>query len=97
VADIPVGTVELDAGAGDGPGLPAGAFQLRNGARLPRYIGAAPPRGSGRYRYQLAVHALDVDTVTDLGVSADSDPGALVSRMSGHVLGRATITPWAGE
>lgn len=97
VADIPATTTELASGAGDGPGLPEGAFQLRNDARLPRYVGAAPPPGTGKHRYQVAVHALDVDSVSSIGVGTDSTPAALISHIRGHVLARATITPWAGE
>ena len=61
VADIPATVTELPEGAGDdtGSGLPEGAFQLPNDARVARYIGAAPPAGHGPHRYFIVVHALD--------------------------------------
>ena len=49
VFNIPAAITSLPAGAGDadGAGLPRGAVQLPNDARLPQYIGAAPPAGHG--------------------------------------------------
>ena len=46
VVNIPGNVTELPAGAGDesGSGLPEGAFQLKNDARMARYVGAGPPR-----------------------------------------------------
>ena len=47
VVNIPGNVTELPAGAGDesGSGLPPGAFQLPNDARMTRYVGAGPPPG----------------------------------------------------
>ncbi|MBT2269962.1 YbhB/YbcL family Raf kinase inhibitor-like protein [Rhodococcus qingshengii] len=60
VCDIPVAIVELPAGAGDGSLLPGGAVTLANDAGLRRYVGAAPPPGTGEHRYFIAVHSLPV-------------------------------------
>ncbi|GIE83107.1 hypothetical protein Aph02nite_90570 [Actinoplanes philippinensis] len=94
VAGIPATVTTLPAGAGDdtGPGLPPGAVQLPNDARLARYIGAAPPAGHGPHRYFITVHALDVER---LDVPADGTPALLDFTMTGHVLGRATIVATA--
>ncbi|MGI5499088.1 YbhB/YbcL family Raf kinase inhibitor-like protein [Lentzea sp. CA-135723] len=94
VAGIPAGCTALPEGAGDpaGTGLPEGAFQLPNDARLPHYIGAAPPAGHGRHRYFVVVHALDVETP---GVPADATPALLGFVMSSHVLGRAVLVATA--
>lgn len=91
VADIPATVTELPEGVGDdtGAGLPEGAFQLPNDARLARYIGAAPPAGHGPHRYFVVVHALDVPSV---GVPADATPAVLGFTMAGHTLGRAVLT-----
>lgn len=90
VADIPATCTELPEGAGDdtGSGLPAGAFQLLNDARLARFVGAAPPAGHGPHRYYVVVHALDVESI---GVPADATPALLGFVMSGHILGRAVL------
>src|ERR1017187_4322001 len=65
VADIPVSTTSLDAGAGeeDGSGLPEGAVQLRNDASFAGYVGAAPPAGHGVHHYYVVVHAVDVESL----------------------------------
>ncbi|MFM9608274.1 YbhB/YbcL family Raf kinase inhibitor-like protein [Streptomyces sp. V2] len=91
VADIPATVTELPEGAGDdtGSGLPEGAFQLPNDARLSRFVGAAPPPGHGPHRYFVVVHALDVDRI---GVPADGTPAYLGFTMAGHILARAVLT-----
>ncbi|CAM4053573.1 YbhB/YbcL family Raf kinase inhibitor-like protein [Kibdelosporangium persicum] len=94
VADIPATVTELPEGAGDdtGSGLPEGARQLPNDARLARYIGAAPPAGHGPHRYFFVVHALDV---ASLDVPADATPALLGFTMASHILGRAVLTATA--
>lgn len=94
VAGIPATVTSLPEGAGDdtGSGLPEGAFQLPNDARLARYLGAAPPAGHGAHRYVIVVHALGTD---DLGIAADATPANLGFVMSGHILGRAVLTATA--
>ncbi|MGW4133863.1 YbhB/YbcL family Raf kinase inhibitor-like protein [Amycolatopsis japonica] len=90
VADIPAAVTELPEGAGDdaGSGLPEGAIQVPNDARLARFLGAAPPAGHGEHRYFVVVHALDVES---LGVPADCTPAFLGFTMASHVLGRAVL------
>ncbi|WP_158726513.1 YbhB/YbcL family Raf kinase inhibitor-like protein [Tomitella fengzijianii] len=90
VADIPVGTTSLAAGAGDddGSGLPGGAIQLRSDAGAARYIGAAPPAGHGPHHYYVAVHAVDVPS---LGLDADTTPTVLGFNLFSHAIGRAYI------
>jgi len=93
VVDIPGNVTKLPTAAGDerGSGLPAGAFQLPNDARMARYIGAAPPSGTGRHRYILAVHAVDTES---LGIDQQATPAFLGFNLLGHTLGRAFITAW---
>ncbi len=90
VADVPAGTTELAAGAGDenGSGLPAGALQLRSDAGPARYIGAAPPAGHGPHHYYIAVHAVDVES---LGLDADATPTVLGFNLFSHAIARAYI------
>ncbi|EOD63699.1 YbhB/YbcL family Raf kinase inhibitor-like protein [Amycolatopsis vancoresmycina] len=94
VADIPATVTELPEGAGDdtGSGLPEGAFQLPNDARVARFLGAAPPAGHGPHRYFVVVHALDVESI---GVPADATPAVLGFTMAAHTLGRAVLTATA--
>jgi Raf kinase inhibitor-like YbhB/YbcL family protein len=93
VADIPVSTTSLPSGAGDGSGaqLPPGAIQLKNDASLARFLGAAPPAGSGKHPYFIAIHAVDVEK---LGIDENATPAFLGFNLSGHTLARAVITPW---
>ncbi|MGA5551027.1 YbhB/YbcL family Raf kinase inhibitor-like protein [Streptomyces pseudogriseolus] len=91
VADIPSTVTELPAGAGDesGPGLPEKAWQLPNDARLKRYLGAAPPAGSGEHVYYIAVHAVDVES---LGLDRSATPAFMGFNLSMRTLARAVIT-----
>ncbi|MET0423503.1 MAG: YbhB/YbcL family Raf kinase inhibitor-like protein [Actinoplanes sp.] len=93
VADIPATVTQLPTGAGaEGDALlPAGAWQLANDARLRRYIGAAPPAGSGPHQYFIAVHAVDVETI---GIDRESTPAFLGFNLTGHTLARAVFTPY---
>ena len=90
VANIPAGVTTLAEGAGDdsGSGLPDGAVQFPNDARLARFVGAAPPAGHGPHRYYITVSALDIE---DIAIPADSTPAFLGFTMAAHVLARATI------
>ncbi|MEV4346854.1 hypothetical protein AB0J83_20540 [Actinoplanes sp. NPDC049596] len=65
------------------------AWQLPNDARLRRYIGAAPPAGSGRRNYYIAIHALDVTTI---GIVKDSTPAFLSVNLTTHTQARVVIT-----
>ncbi|HET6309896.1 MAG TPA: YbhB/YbcL family Raf kinase inhibitor-like protein [Candidatus Nitrosotalea sp.] len=93
VFNIPGTVTSLPRGAGDekGTGLPPGAIQLPNDARMARYIGAAPPAGHGKHRYMFVVHAVDVES---LEVDPSSTPAMLGFNLFGHTLARAIITPW---
>ena len=93
VVNIPGNVTELPAGAGDesGSGLPRGAFQLPNDARMARYCGAGPPPGHGRHRYILAVLALSAERI-------EIDKGAtsawLMFNLFNCTLGRAFLEGW---
>ncbi len=90
VADIPVTTTSLPAGAGDdrGKALPEGAMQLANDAGMRRYVGAAPPSGHGPHRYFVAVTALDVER---LDLPEGSSPAYLGFNLFSHGIARAVI------
>lgn len=92
VADLPVGTTSLPAGAGspDGAAVPTPAFQTRNDAGTVGYAGAAPPAGDHVHRYVFAVHALDVESL-DLG--PDATPTTVAFTALFHTIARATISP----
>jgi phosphatidylethanolamine-binding protein (PEBP) family uncharacterized protein len=99
LADIPASVTGLPTGAGDGTGehLPAGAFHVPGDARLARFVGGAPPPGDARHRYVIVVQAIGIEKVGQLQVQADSTPAWLgfSINLSGHLLGRAIISPWA--
>jgi len=94
VANLPADCSSLPTNAGDegGPGLPDGAYQLRNDAGLPRFLGAAPPAGHGPHHYIFTIHALDV---ADIGVGADAPPALLGFMMWQHTLAKASMTATA--
>jgi Raf kinase inhibitor-like YbhB/YbcL family protein len=90
VTDLPATTTSLPENAGDlnSKALPTGAIQLNGDAGAPRYIGAAPPRGSGVHNYYLTITALDV-AKSGLGSTAS---GALLGfTIGGHTIARATL------
>lgn len=87
VYDLPGSTSTLAAGAGVPAStlLPAGAKQLPNDARAPRYIGAAPAPGDGPHRYFILVHALSIPT---LPIPDDATPTFLTFAAADAVLAR---------
>jgi Raf kinase inhibitor-like YbhB/YbcL family protein len=90
VANIPADVTSLPTGAGadNSTMLPPGAFQLPNDARLARYVGAAPPAGTGIHRYFLTVVALDV---ADIKVDKTATPALLGAMMASHTVARGHI------
>ena len=89
VFNIPADVTELPSNASK-EGLPAGAVQLNNDARMPGYVGAAPPAGHGPHHYWTVVHAVDVPT---LDVPAEATPAFLGFNLFSHTLARAIIVP----
>jgi len=90
VADVPATTTSLpeDAGALDSTALPNGAVQLGGDAGMHRYIGGAPPAGSGVHDYYLTVTALDIP---NSGLGANASGAFLGFNLAGHTLARATL------
>jgi Raf kinase inhibitor-like YbhB/YbcL family protein len=89
VVDIPGNVGELPEGAGSGSSdLPKGAFDMENDMGQARYMGAAPPPGSGVHRYVFSVHALDVPS---LKLPKGAPARKLAQAMAGHELARATV------
>ena len=91
VANLPAGLEGLPANAGDPDAglLPDGAITLPNEIRLPRFLGAAPPAGTGVHRYVFTLSALDVD---HLDVAPDATPALLGFLLYPHILGRAQLS-----
>jgi len=90
VEDIPATTTRLpqNAGALDSTALPAGAIQMKGDAGVDRYIGAAPPAGSGIHDYYITITALDEPT-TGLGATTS---GALLNfEIDSHTIARASL------
>lgn len=99
VADIAASVTSLDGGVGK-PGdgaLPEGAFHVANDVREAGYVGAAPPPGTGKHRYYIAVNALDVPSVTALGITPEATPAALSFFILQHTVARAVLVAWAGD
>lgn len=90
VANLPVTTTSLPAGAGtDGSGmLPEGAVQLRNDGGFAGFVGAAPPQGHGPHHYHVVVHALGVES---LDISPEASPAYLGFNLFSSTIGRARL------
>ena len=90
VANIPATTTALpvDAGAPNSTLLPAGAIELGGDAGMHRYVGGAPPAGSGVHEYTITVSALDTPTS---GVGSDASGAFLGFTIAGHTIARATL------
>jgi Raf kinase inhibitor-like YbhB/YbcL family protein len=93
VVNIPGDVTQLPTGAGDesGSGLPQGAFQLPNDARTKRYVGSAPPEGTGKHRYIFAALALDAEKIE---IDKEATPAWLMFQVWGCTLGRAFLEGW---
>ena len=96
VANLPLSTTSLEAGAGGhgGPALPDSAIVLRNEDGDRGFGGAAPPRGTGTHRYVFVVHALDVPS---LDLDPGSSPAVLGIRCFVHGLARGILTGTANR
>lgn len=88
VYNLPSSTTSLASGNGDLASLPHGATVLPNESRSERFIGAAPPEGTGVHRYFFVVDALDVDA---LDIPAGSTPAVLGFNRHFHSLARGVL------
>lgn len=90
VSDLPPDLRSLSAGAGDGEAasLPSQSLTLRNDSGRRRFVGAAPPAGTGVHRYYFVIDALDVER---LEISEDATPAVLGFHRHFHSIGRAII------
>lgn len=90
VANIPADVTSLEAGAGDPANglLPEGAITLPNELRVPAFVGAGPPEGTGVHHYWFVVHALNV---AHIDVDAQATPAVLGFLMRDAVIGRAIL------
>ena len=96
VVDIPASVTELPAGAGSegGPGLPEGAFSVRNDYGTKDFGGAAPPAGDPPHRYVFTVHAVDTEK---LGIDSDATPAITGFNLRFHTIARGMIIPVFGH
>lgn len=86
--NLPAGLRELPSGDGTAASLPEGAVVLPNEARRERFIGAAPPAGTGVHRYFFVVDALDVEV---LDLEAGATPAVLGFNRHFHTLARGVL------
>jgi Raf kinase inhibitor-like YbhB/YbcL family protein len=96
VLDIPASVTELPAGAGSagGPGLPEGAFSVRNDYGTKDFGGAAPPKGDVPHRYVFTVYALNID---HLGIDSDVTPAIASFNLTFNTIAKAVTVPVFGH
>lgn len=90
--DLPADVTSLARGAGaaDGSGLAAGAWQLTNSYGAAAYGGAAPPPNDYPHKYLFAVHSLDV---ASLGIDASVSQEIAGFNLTAHTIARGLIVP----
>jgi Raf kinase inhibitor-like YbhB/YbcL family protein len=88
VVDIPAETTELAAGIAE---LPGNAWTVKNDARAAQFIGSAPPAGATDH-YAIAVQALDIASIAELGLDAEATPAFVSFNILSHVIARGVIT-----
>ncbi|HCS62211.1 MAG TPA: YbhB/YbcL family Raf kinase inhibitor-like protein [Microbacterium sp.] len=86
--NLPADTAVLASGIGTDAALPAGSKVLPNEARLEKFIGAAPPEGTGVHRYFFVVDALDVER---LDLDTGATPAVLGFNRHFHSLARGVL------
>lgn len=91
--DVPANVTSLptNAGAPDGSGLPGGAFHVTSDGHEPGYEGGGPPAGDHPHRYIFAVHALDVPSLAERGLTPDATNAQVGVNVFFHALARATL------
>ena len=96
VHGLPASTTTLPAGAGDTNStlLPPGAVQVHNDAGMPRYLGAAPPKGDSPHRYYFTVTALDIEQLPESGTAT---PEMLGFTIRTHTLARGHLMATAAQ
>ena len=96
--DVPASVTELPTGALSGkPGLPEGAFCVRNDYGSKDFGGAAPPEGEPPHRYVFAVHALDVDSLASQGLDSGASPALAGFNLRFHTIARGLLIPVYGH
>lgn len=88
LVDIPASVTELGSGAGNGSGVPAGAFHCRNDMSTKDYTGAAPPPGDRPHRYYFVVHAV---SESNLGVDDEASAAVVSFNLAFKTLARAIL------
>lgn len=88
--DIPATVTSLAAG----DDTPDSAISLRNEPGSRGFIGAGPPRGTGRHRYFFVVDALDVE---HLDIAESASPAILGFNRHFHSLARGILVGTASS
>ena len=88
IVDIPADADELPAGVTE---LPGAAWAVKNDARVAGFIGSAPPEGAVDH-YAVAVQALDISSVRELGLDAEATPAFVSFNILPHVIARGVLT-----
>ncbi|HLX54575.1 MAG TPA: YbhB/YbcL family Raf kinase inhibitor-like protein, partial [Aquella sp.] len=87
-----VNTTSISNGASNTSNMPDNAVEALNDGGAKGYIGACPPKGDNRHRYQFTIYAIDVDK---LPIPANATTPIIRFILNKHVISKATITAYA--
>lgn len=72
--------------------MPDNSIEALNDSGAKGFLGACPPKGDKRHRYQFTVYALDVEK---LPLSENAASPIIRFVLYKHIIGRATVTAYA--
>jgi Raf kinase inhibitor-like YbhB/YbcL family protein len=92
VYDINVHATSINDGASNTSNMPDNATEASNDSGTKGYIGACPPKGDNKHRYQFTIYAIDVNK---LPIPANATSPIIRFILNKHVISKATITAYA--
>lgn len=93
VFNIPAGVNAIAAGASKTANMPTGAIEVRNDSSSTGFMGACPPSGAPKHRYQVTIWALK----DKLPLDADASPAMVGFYLNAMSIEKTTVTAVYGR